>query len=69
MILCLGSQPGRKIILCALESKDFGMATEAFNEMSEAARNEPFTRFLMFKIAIRTSDKDLGMWRFRIYCT
>lgn len=45
------------------------MATEAFNEMSEAARNEPFTRFLMFKIAVRTSDKDLGMWQFCIYST
>lgn len=69
MILRLHSQPGRKIILCGLESKDFGMAMEAFNEMSEAARNEPFTRFLMFKIAMRTSDKDLGKRRFRIYYT
>lgn len=36
------------------------MAMEAFNEMSEAAQNEPFTNFLMFKVAVRTSDKDLG---------
>jgi len=34
---------------------------EAFNEMPETARNEPFTKFLMFKIAVRASDKDLGM--------
>lgn len=35
---------------------------EAFQEMPEAARNEAFTSFLMFKVAVRTSDKDLGMW-------
>ncbi|KAH0614706.1 uncharacterized protein H6S33_000342 [Morchella sextelata] len=51
----------RKIILCALESKDFGMAMEAFQEMPKAARNEVFTSFLMFKVAVRTSDKDLAV--------
>jgi hypothetical protein len=35
---------------------------EAFQEMPKAARNEVFTSFLMFKVAVRTSDKDLGMW-------
>lgn len=37
------------------------MAAEVFNDMPETAKNAPFTRFLMFKVALRNSDNDLGM--------
>ncbi|KAL7275567.1 sporulation-specific protein 22 [Rhizina undulata] len=50
----------RRIILCALQTKDYGTAAEIFNEMPETAQDVPFTRFLMFKVAMRTSDDDLA---------
>lgn len=37
------------------------MAAEVFNDMPAASKDAPFTRFLMFKVALRTSDDDLGM--------
>jgi hypothetical protein len=40
---------------------DFGLAMETFHGMSETASDAPFTRFLMFKVALKTSDKELGM--------
>lgn len=46
----------RKLLLCALARKDVGSAREVFNSMSDSARNEPMSRFLMYKIAIRGGD-------------
>lgn len=50
----------RKLLLCTLARKDVGSAKEIFNSMSDSARNEPMSRFLMYKIAIRGGDTDLA---------
>lgn len=46
----------RKLLLCALARLDPTSATEVFNTMSEKAKSEPLTQFLMFKIAIRNDE-------------
>ncbi|KAG9232181.1 meiosis protein SPO22/ZIP4 like-domain-containing protein [Amylocarpus encephaloides] len=43
----------RKLLTCALARQDQNSAIEAFTMMPETAKNEPMTRFLMYKIAIR----------------
>ncbi|KAF6805556.1 hypothetical protein CSOJ01_09425 [Colletotrichum sojae] len=54
------SRLGRKLILCALGQNNIERARQAFHEMSEAAQDEPMTRYLMYKAAIRSSDHDLA---------
>ncbi|RKF63583.1 Sporulation-specific protein 22 [Erysiphe neolycopersici] len=51
----------RKLLLCALAKKEIGNAREIFFSMTEAARNEPLSRFLMYKIAIRSGDDDMAV--------
>jgi hypothetical protein len=46
--------------MCCINTKEYGIAAEVFNQMSEASRDAPLSRFLMFKVALRTSDEDLG---------
>ncbi|KAE8452848.1 hypothetical protein EG329_013120 [Mollisiaceae sp. DMI_Dod_QoI] len=50
----------RKLLLCALARKDIGNAKEMFNSMPDSTRNEPMSRFLMYKIAVRGGDTDLA---------
>ncbi len=50
----------RKMILCALARTDIGSAREIFNSMPEIAQNEPLTRFLMYKIALRCQETELA---------
>lgn len=50
----------RKIILCALAIQDYAAARTVFNQMSESARAQPMTRHLMYKVALREQDSDLG---------
>jgi len=50
----------RRVLMCAIQVNDFGMAAETFNDMPEATQNAPLTRLLMFKVALRTEDEDLG---------
>ncbi|KXH62229.1 hypothetical protein CNYM01_13887, partial [Colletotrichum nymphaeae SA-01] len=54
------SRLGRKLILCALGRNDAEMARQVFHSMSEAAQNEPMTRYLMYKAALRSSDQELA---------
>ncbi|WQF82317.1 Putative meiosis specific protein Spo22/ZIP4/TEX11 [Colletotrichum destructivum] len=54
------SRLGRKLILCALGGNDTGRARQAFHNMSEAAQNEPMTRYLMYKVALRSADRELA---------
>ncbi|POS85724.1 hypothetical protein EPUL_000909 [Erysiphe pulchra] len=51
----------RKILLCALAKKEISNAREIFFSMTETARNEPLSRFLMYKIAIRSGDDDMAV--------
>ncbi len=50
----------RKLILCALSKNDLLSAKEIFNAMSESARDEPMSRFLLYKVAVRSGDIDLA---------
>ncbi len=51
----------RKIILCALGRQDPACAREVYNQMPDAARATPMTKYLMFKVALRDGDTDYGM--------
>ncbi|KAI9770778.1 MAG: hypothetical protein M1840_003028 [Geoglossum simile] len=51
----------RKMIQCALETQDNGKARELFNKMSDIGKAAPLTRFLMFKVALRTGDAEFAM--------
>ena len=50
----------RKLLLCALATEDFGNTRDIYGSMSEVAKNEPMTRFLMFKIAIRCEETEFA---------
>ncbi|TVY43916.1 Sporulation-specific protein [Lachnellula subtilissima] len=50
----------RKLLLCALARKDASSAREIFGSMSVVSQNEPMTRFLMYKIALRSGDHELA---------
>jgi hypothetical protein len=50
----------RKMIQCALERQDDRTARELFNKMSDVGKAAPLTRFLMFKVALRSGDTEFG---------
>lgn len=50
----------RRIIICAIEMREYSVAAETFNDMKESNREAPLSRFLMFKVALRNLDDDLG---------
>lgn len=50
----------RRIIQCALSRQDHAAAREAFGKMSDSGRDEPVTRYLMYKSSLQTEDTDLG---------
>lgn len=50
----------RKLLLCALARTDLGSAREIFSSMPDTAKNEPMSRFLMYKIALRCQDIDMA---------
>lgn len=52
---------GRRLIRNALEQDQPEAAMQAFINMPKPAQNEPATRFLAFKLALRLNDEDLAM--------
>lgn len=50
----------RKLLLCASATQDFNSARDIFGSMSDVAKNEPMTRFLMYKIAIRCEEVEFA---------
>ncbi|KAM3081866.1 Transcription factor [Clarireedia jacksonii] len=50
----------RKLLLCALGRGDVGSARDVFGSMSSTAKEEPLTRFLMYKIAIRSEEVEFA---------
>ncbi|TGO66305.1 hypothetical protein BOTNAR_0064g00120 [Botryotinia narcissicola] len=50
----------RKLLLCSLNRGDINSARNIFVAMSESAREEPLTRFLMYKIAIRSEEVEMA---------
>jgi hypothetical protein len=60
----------RKRIQCALARQDYAAAREAYNKMSDTGRDEPVTRYLMYKAGLHSGDMDLGenlVKSFRLY--
>jgi len=61
----------RKLLLCALRSHDLSSAREIYSHMSDASKEAPMTKYLMYKFALRSEDEDLGKHigntRFRTY--
>ena len=55
------------MIQCALERQDNGTAREIFNKMSVIGKAAPLTRFLMFKVALRSGDAEFGTSRLAPY--
>ncbi|KAI1006471.1 hypothetical protein K3495_g1756 [Podosphaera aphanis] len=51
----------RKLLLCALAKKEVGNAREIFASMTEAGKNEPLSRYLMYKVAIRCGDTEMAV--------
>ena len=51
----------RKSILCALGLSNFGKAREIYARMSDANKKDPSTQYLVYKVALRCQDLDLGM--------
>jgi hypothetical protein len=50
----------RKMMLCALADNDFNAAREAFFLMSEPSQGNPLSRYLLYKVALRSGDDALG---------
>jgi hypothetical protein len=50
----------RKIIQCALSRQDHAVAREAYSKMSESGRDEPVTRYLMYKAGLQSGNTELG---------
>ena len=50
----------RKMMLCALADNDFNAAREAFFLMSEPSQENPLSRYLLYKVALRSGDDALG---------
>ncbi|OBT69660.1 hypothetical protein VE03_00976 [Pseudogymnoascus sp. 23342-1-I1] len=50
----------RKLLLCALSRGDISDARGTISQIPESSKDDPMTRFLMFKIAIRTNEPELA---------
>ncbi|KAF8469089.1 meiosis protein SPO22/ZIP4 like-domain-containing protein [Kalaharituber pfeilii] len=58
----------RRIIHCCIQLGDYSKAIEIYNNMSETGKQNPSTLFLMFKIALRTSNCQLAESSMRGIC-
>jgi tetratricopeptide (TPR) repeat protein len=50
----------RKRILCALATRDYSNARAIFHQMSEIGKEEQLTRYLAFKVAVRSGDREFA---------
>ncbi|KAF2258604.1 SPO22-domain-containing protein [Lojkania enalia] len=50
----------RRVILCALSRQDYAAARGVFSKMSDVGRNEPITRYLMYKAALHDGDAEFS---------
>lgn len=50
----------RRLIRCAIFCEDVDAARAALHAIPEAIRDEPLTRYLMFKVALMSWDHELG---------
>lgn len=52
----------RKLLLCALRRHDLSSAREVHSHMSDACKGAPMTKYLMYKLALRSEDEELGQY-------
>jgi hypothetical protein len=52
--------PCRKVILCASARQDYAAAREVLSKMSDLGKNEPITRYLVYKAALHSGESELG---------
>lgn len=52
----------RKLLLCALRRHDLSSAREYHSHMSDACKGAPMTKYLMYKLALRSKDEELGKY-------
>ncbi len=50
----------RKRLLCALGRSDLGKCREIRYHMSDSTERDPSTRYLLYKVALRCQDAELG---------
>ncbi|RMZ74395.1 transcription factor [Pyrenophora seminiperda CCB06] len=50
----------RKIIQCAFSRQLYDAARDMYAQMSDSGRDEPVTRYLMYKVGLRSRDEDFG---------
>lgn len=50
----------RKLIQCASMRQDWVAARAAHSTMPETGKDEPVTRYLMYKVGVQSGDFDLG---------
>lgn len=50
----------RKLILCALGMSDPSKARDVYFEMSDSNKKDPSTQYLLYKVALRSQDPELG---------
>lgn len=50
----------RKVIQSALTRQDYAGTREAYSKMLETGRDDPVTKYLMFKVGLQSGDMDLG---------
>ena len=48
-------------MVCALGTADNRKALDAHFEMSDVNKKHPSTQYLLYKVALRSQDPDLGM--------
>ncbi|KAF2872932.1 meiosis protein SPO22/ZIP4 like-domain-containing protein [Massariosphaeria phaeospora] len=58
----------RKMILCALARQDYAVAQEAFGKMSDTGKDEPITRYLMYKVGLHSGDSGFASDCLDIIC-
>jgi hypothetical protein len=55
----------RKLIQFAISRQSYASARESYSNMPETGRDEPVTRYLMYKLGIRSGDSEFGKDTFR----
>lgn len=50
----------RKLILCALRMSSPAKAREIYGQMSDSNQRDPYTQYLLYKLALRCKDQELG---------
>lgn len=58
----------RRIIQCALSRHDYTTAREAHSKMSDSGKDEPVTRYLMYKVGLQSADTDFAAECLKFVC-